>query len=110
MYYVYILRCRDGTLYTGITPDLGRRMAAHVAGTGAKYTRSHPPEEIAAVWRTEEKTDALRLEWAVKKRLTRAQKLSLIADPGRLRELLPGLETEQFAYVPGVTLESLRGE
>ena len=46
----------------------------------------------------------------MKKRLTRAQKLSLIADPGRLRELLPGLETEQFAYVPGVTLESLRGE
>ena len=110
MYYVYILRCRDGTLYTGITPDLGRRMAAHVAGTGAKYTRSHPPEEIAAVWRTEEKTDALRLEWAVKKRLTRAQKLSLIADPGRLGELLPGLETERFEHIPGVTLESLRGE
>ena len=110
MYYVYILRCRDGTLYTGITPDLGRRMAAHVAGTGAKYTRSHPPEEIEAVWRTAEKNDALRLEWAVKKRLTRAQKLSLIADPGRLGELLPGLETERFEHIPGVTLVSLRGE
>jgi putative endonuclease len=109
MYYVYILRCRDGTLYTGITPDLGRRMAAHVVGTGAKYTRSHPPEEIEALWRTAEKNDALRLEWAVKKRLTRAQKLSLIAAPQRLEELT-GLETERFEHIPGVTLESLRGE
>ncbi len=110
MYYVYILRCRGGTLYTGYTPDLGRRMAAHCAGTGAKYTRSHPPEEIEALWRTEEKTDAMRLEYAVKKRLTRAEKLGLIAAPERLWELLPGLEPEKFQHVPGVTLASLRGD
>lgn len=104
MYYVYILRCRDGTLYTGMTPDLPRRMAAHRAGTGAKYTRSHPPEELAAVWATEEKTDAMRLEYAVKKRLTRAEKLALIAAPERLGELLD--TAERFTHVPGVTLEN----
>ena len=98
MYYVYILRCRGGTLYTGITPDLAHRMAAHRAGTGAKYTRSHPPEAIAAVWKTETKNDALRLEYAVKKRLTRSQKLALIAAPERLGELVAGLEPERFQH------------
>ena len=110
MYYVYILRCRGGTLYTGVTPDLKSRMAAHAAGTGAKYTRSHPPEEIACLWRTAEKNDALRLEYAVKKRLTRGEKLALINHPARMGELLPGLEPERFAHVSGVTLASLRGE
>ena len=109
MYYVYMLRCRDGTLYTGITPDLARRMAAHRAGTGAKYTRSHPPEEIAAVWVTEEKTDAMRLEYAVKKHLTRAEKLALASAPRRLGELLPALEPERFRHLPGVTLAALPG-
>ena len=108
MYYVYVLRCRGGTLYTGFTPDLSRRMAAHCAGTGAKYTRSHPPEEIEAVWRTEEKTDALRLEYAIKKRLTRAEKLRLIAAPQRLGELT-GLEPERFQHLPGVTLANCGG-
>ena len=42
-YYVYILRCRGGSLYTGITNDVEHRMAAHLSGRGAKYTRSHPP-------------------------------------------------------------------
>ena len=104
MYYVYILRCRGGTLYTGITPDPGRRMAAHAAGTGAKYTRSRPPEEMEALWRTAEKNDAMRLEYAVKKRLTRGEKLALIAAPQRLGELLPDLEPEKFEHVHGVTL------
>ena len=75
MYYVYILRCRDGTLYTGSTPDLQRRLAAH----------------IAAAWVTAEKSDALRLEYAVKKRLDRAQKLELIARPEALAERWPEL-------------------
>jgi len=106
MYYVYILRCRGGTLYTGVTPDLQRRMAAHAAGTGAKYTRSHPPEELCALWRTAEKGHALSLEWAVKKRLTRAQKLALIAQPERLGEV-PGIAAERYEYVANVTLAGL---
>ena len=43
MYYVYLLRCADGTLYTGFTNDLARRLAAHNAGRGAKYTRGRRP-------------------------------------------------------------------
>ena len=48
MYLVYILRCGDGSLYTGITNDLSRRLAAHSSGRGAKYTRSRLP--VALVW------------------------------------------------------------
>ena len=103
MYYIYILRCRGGALYTGVTPDLKRRMAAHAAGTGAKYTRARPPEEIAALWRTAEKGDALSLEWAVKNRLTRAGKLALIAEPARLTEV-PGVAAERYEYTAHVTL------
>ena len=44
MYYVYVLACGDGSLYTGMTNDLRRRMTLHAAGRGAKYTRSHPPQ------------------------------------------------------------------
>lgn len=104
MYYVYILRCRGDTLYTGITPDVCRRMRAHLDGSGAKYTRSHPPLALEALWRTADKIDAARLEYAVKKRLDRQQKLSLIARPERLRELLPELAELEFTYVSSVTL------
>ena len=47
-YYVYMLRCRGGSLYTGMTNDVARRMAMHCSGRGAKYTRAHPPEVLAA--------------------------------------------------------------
>ena len=76
-WWVYLLRCGDGTLYTGITDDLNRRLAAHNAGRGAKYTRSRRP--VTLVWREEQpdKSAALRREYAVKQ-LTRAKKLALI--------------------------------
>lgn len=68
MYYVYMLRCRDGSLYTGTAADLCRRMRQHAGGGSAcaRYTRAHPPRELAGVWRTERQGDALRLEYAVK--------------------------------------------
>ena len=54
MYYVYMLWCRDDTLYTGTASDLCRRMRQHRDGGAAcaRYTRSHPPRELAGVWRT----------------------------------------------------------
>ncbi len=67
MYYVYMLRCTDGSLYTGSTDDIDRRYAAHVAGKGAKYTKSHPPVALAAAWRTETKSEALKLEYRIKR-------------------------------------------
>lgn len=77
MYYVYLLRCADGTLYTGFTNDLARRLAAHNAGRGAKYTRSRLPVELVYWENFSNKSSALKREYAIK-RLSRAEKLSLI--------------------------------
>ena len=74
---VYILRCGDGTLYTGCTKDLPRRLEAHQSGRGAKYTRSRPPVELVYQERASDKSAALRREAAVK-RLDRRKKLALI--------------------------------
>ena len=60
-WYVYILRCGDGTLYTGITDDIPRRLAAHRAGKGAKYTRGRGPLELVYQEQAPDKSAALRL-------------------------------------------------
>lgn len=75
---VYILRCGDGTLYTGCTNDLPRRLEAHQRGRGAKYTRSRPPVELVYREEVPDKSAALRREIAVKG-LSRREKLALIA-------------------------------
>ena len=74
---VYILRCGDGTLYTGITDDIPRRLAAHRAGKGAKYTRGRGPLELVYQERVPDKSAALRREAAIK-RLRRREKERLI--------------------------------
>jgi len=76
-WFVYVARCSDGTLYTGIASDVGARIAAHDAGKGARYTRGRGPLRVCAVRRCRSKGDALRLEMAVK-RLTRDRKEALI--------------------------------
>ncbi len=77
-YAVYMLLCRGGRLYTGITTDLDRRVREHGGmKTGAKFTHAFPPERIAAAWETDTKGNALKLEARIKK-LTRANKLLLI--------------------------------
>ena len=75
---VYLLRCADGTLYAGATNDLQRRLARHAAGKGAAYTRARLPVELAYVEPAADRSAALRREAAIK-RLTRAQKLALVA-------------------------------
>ena len=77
MYYVYLLRCADGTLYTGFTNDLARRLAAHNPGKGAKYTRSRLPVDLVYWENFSNKSSALRRECATK-RLSRAENLSLV--------------------------------
>lgn len=81
-FYVYMLRCADGTLYTGYTDDPERRARVHNAGKGAKYTRSRLPVELVYREVFGDKSAALRREREIK-RLTRAQKLALIADQSR---------------------------
>lgn len=75
---VYLLRCRDGSLYAGATNDLARRLVQHAAGKGARYTRSRLPVELAYEERARDRGAALHRE-AELKRLTRAAKLALAA-------------------------------
>lgn len=76
-WYVYILRCGDGSLYTGITTDVQSRLEAHRSGKGAKYTRGRAPLEL--VYREEcgDRSQALKRELAIKS-LTREEKKKLI--------------------------------
>ncbi len=78
MWYVYIVKCRDSSLYTGLTNDLEKRLATHNAGCGAKYTRSRRPVSLAYSERLGTKGKALAREWQIK-RLRRRDKLTLIA-------------------------------
>ena len=77
MNYTYILKCSDGTLYTGWTNDLQKRLEAHGDGRGAKYTKSRRPVELVYFETYESKNDAMSREAKIK-RLTRAEKLELI--------------------------------
>ena len=77
MNYVYILKCGDGTLYTGWTNNLEKRIQAHNTGKGAKYTRARLPVELVYFEEFEEKVDAQRREYRIKK-LSRKEKLKLI--------------------------------
>ena len=74
---LYMLRCRDGSLYTGITMDIEKRIAAHNSGKGAKYTRSRKPVELVYQEDCEDHSHALRRELEIKT-LTREDKLKLI--------------------------------
>ena len=76
-HFVYMVQCANGSLYTGYTTDVQRRLAMHNAGKGARYTRAHLPVTLLASWSFTSKRDALRAEYAIKQ-LTRQQKLRLI--------------------------------
>ena len=77
MWYVYIVCCADGSLYTGISKNLDKRMKLHNNGRGAKYTRSRRPVELVYSESVDERGKALRREWAIKK-LEREDKKKLI--------------------------------
>ena len=75
-WFVYILECRDKTLYTGITDDYVRRIAAHNAGKGAKYTRGRGPLRLRYLEACPNRSEASKKEFAIKQ-LTRKEKLAL---------------------------------
>ena len=78
IWYLYILRCADGTLYTGITTDVEKRLEAHRSGKGAKYTRGRAPLELVYREACGTHSDALKREVAVK-RMRRKEKETLLA-------------------------------
>ena len=77
MYYVYMLKCADGSLYTGYTNDLQKRVGVHNSGRGAKYTKSRLPVRLVYSEEYQSKSSALKREAEIKK-LTRSQKEKLI--------------------------------
>ncbi|MBO5248045.1 MAG: GIY-YIG nuclease family protein [Clostridia bacterium] len=92
MYYTYLLRCTDGSLYTGIASDWKRRMKQHFTQDPkcAKYTRSHRPQMLCAVWESTDRATASRLEYHLKRR-SKSQK-ELLAAGADLRQIFPDAE------------------
>lgn len=101
-YFTYILRCADGSLYTGITTDLARRFNEHSGGrgsAGAKYTASRHPVAFECAFLSPDRSSASKLEWKIKC-LSRGEKLRLIAG----EEILP-LEGYERADISGINKE-----
>lgn len=73
-HFMYVLRCADGSLYTGYTVDVARRLAQHQAGRASRYTRTRRPVALAAWWQFDDKRSAMQAEWAFKQ-LPRSEKL-----------------------------------
>jgi len=79
MYYVYMLECADGTLYTGITTDLERRLEEHNGSEkGAKYTRARRPVKLVYSEPYEDRSSASQREYHIKKKMNKSKKLQLI--------------------------------
>ncbi len=97
MYYTYMLRCADNSIYTGITTDIERRLAEHMSKGDkcAKYTCHHPAVKMEAAWESADRSAASKLEYHIKT-LSKAQKEELIRHK-RLELFLSGkIETEQY--------------
>jgi putative endonuclease len=110
MAYTYIVRCDDDTLSTGITKDINKRIKNHAEGKGpshAKYMRARRPVELMALWQTEEYRVAAKLEYAIKKRLTRSEKFDLCAEPERVHDFFEELAEFEFVPIRNITLKDL---
>lgn len=84
LWYLYLLECEDGSLYTGISTDVDRRLAEHLSGKGARYTRAHPPRRLLASVLIGTRSEALKAELWIKA-LPRAEKLTGILSLARER-------------------------
>ena len=74
-WYVYLLECKDGSIYTGVAIDVAARFAVHCAGKGARYTRAHPPLKILACLACDDQASALRAEMRIKKMRATAKRI-----------------------------------
>lgn len=73
-WWVYLLECRGGRIYTGVARDVQQRLRAHAAGTGARFTRAHPPQRLLATVQVGGHGDALRVEAAIKRLAPQAKR------------------------------------
>ncbi len=101
MYYTYIMRCEDGSLYTGITTEVERRFKEHQGklNGGAKYTKGRIPIKVEIVWQSDNRSLASKLEYRIKK-LSKVDKETLILNPHLLENLFQEhLEIELYKLV-----------
>lgn len=82
MYFIYIIECEDGSLYTGITTDIDRRFAEHKSGKGSRYTAAHGAEKILYLEGRQTRSEALKREAQIKK-LQRKEKLKMVGKSGK---------------------------
>lgn len=98
MYYVYMLRCEDNSLYTGITTNIKRRMEEHFSQNEkcAKYTKNHKAKKLETVWKTDNRIHASKLEYAIKT-LKKGEKEKLVASQLEINPLFKEkLEVEKY--------------
>ena len=98
-HHVYIVKCADGSLYTGYAKNVKQRVARHNAGKGGRYTRSHLPVTLLASWSFNSQGEALRAEYAIK-RLPREQKWRLIVAPSLLKDVGEKSSTSSYPNHP----------
>lgn len=89
MFYTYMIRCVDNSLYTGITNNIEKRLSAHQNKKGAKYTKSHEAIKIECAWKSKDKSTASKLEYQIKQ-LNKNQKERLV-DGEKLSTFLSGI-------------------
>ncbi|CAH2801043.1 MAG: FIG137864: putative endonuclease containing a URI domain [uncultured Caballeronia sp.] len=92
-WFLYLIECTDGSLYTGIATDVEARFAKHVSGAGVRYTRSHKPVAVRASFEPSGRVEASRAEYRVK-RLALARKWALVAGELTLDAVMP-VEAEE---------------
>jgi putative endonuclease len=80
-WFVYLIECRNGTLYTGISPDVAARYAAHAAGRGARYTRANPPLRLLGCIACSDRAAAGRAEYRIRRLRPAAKRALFAADP-----------------------------
>ena len=98
MYYTYMLRCEDSSIYTGMTNNIDRRICAHKNKTGAKYTKSHKPIKLEIAWSSKDKSLACKLE-AYIKQLSKKEKENLIIDKKLVKYLKGKVDCRRYRYV-----------
>ncbi len=100
MYYTYMLRCEDNSIYTGITTDIARRVEEHSSGTkkAAKYTSTHAVSKVEIAWKSENRSLASKLEYWIKT-LTKQQKEELIQKKHLEEYLNHKLDVTQYRIV-----------
>ena len=104
MFWVYSVLCEDGSVYTGFSDDVKRRIYAHYhrLKTAAKYTKSHKVCGLAALWKCEEETAARKLEYRIK-HLSREKKLLLVSAPEKVLEFFP--ELVEYSILPDTDIQ-----